>query len=297
MLAIAVVQFMASGHRPCVDQHSPFNVRAPSNPTKDMDDLKPELQELVTLMRKTLRTVCDELRRIHKGNKLLEEQHRALAGQLADCEVKRSLQASQAQHSANIASLNRPQAPSLSPDVTQSLPKPVTRPLPKKSALAGPKSDVHASSPEAQNDGKESRKPSERRLTLRLSKNLLRKLSSASGVEVDESDDSGSEIFEANNPEEVLEMQNLLIKLSARHRSENEKRDRQDSVASQQEDFEEKRVTRHDSVATSRCYEEEPETSPTTRASQSRRLAPGLAEEVSRGESLPPRRFTIFSKR
>jgi len=225
-----------------------------------MDDLKPELQELVTLMRKTLRTVCDELRRIHKGNKLLEEQHRALAGQLADCEVKRSLQASQAQHSANIASLNRPQAPSLSPDVTQSLPKPVTRPLPKKSALAGPKSDV-ASSP-AQNDGKDgaqSRKPSERRLTLRLSKNLLRKLSSASGVEVDESDDSGSEIFEANNPEEVLEMQNLLIKLSARHRSENEKRDRQDSVATwQQEDFEEKRVTRHDSVATSRCYEEAP---------------------------------------
>jgi len=264
-----------------------------------MDDLKPELQELVTLMRKTLRTVCDELRRIHKGNKLLEEQHRALAGQLADCEVKRSLQASQAQHSANIASLNRPQAPSLSPDVTQSLPKPVTRPLPKKSALAGAKSDVHASSPEAQNDGKDgtqSRKPSERRLTLRLSKNLLRKLSSASGVEVDgldESDDSGSEIFEANNPEEVLEMQNLLIRLSARHRDR-----RTDSVATwRQEDFEEKRVTRHDSVATSRCYEEEPETSPTTRASQSRRLAPGLAEEVSHGQSLPSRRLTIFSKR
>ncbi len=221
-------------------------------------DLKPELQELVTLMRKTLRTVCDELRRIHKGNKLLEEQHRALAGQLADCEVKRSLQASQAQHSANIASLNQPQ----SPDVTQSLPKPVTRPLPKKSALAGAKSYVLASSPEAQNDGKDgtqSRKPSERRLTLRLSKNLLRKLSSASGVEVDESDDSGSEIFEANNPEEVLEMQSLLIRLTARHRSENEKRDTQDSVATwRQEDFEEKRVTRHDSVATSRCYEEAP---------------------------------------
>ena len=42
---------------------------------------------------------------------------------------------------------------------------------------------------------------------------------------------------------------------------------------------------------------QEPETSPISRASQSKRLAPGLAEEVSRGESLPPRRFTIFSKR
>ena len=221
---------------------------------KDLKDLKPELQELVLLMRKTLRTVCDELRRIHKGNILLEEQHRALAGQLADCEVKRSLQACQAQHSANIANL-QPQA---QPSKPMTRPPGPTGPLPKKSALA--KSD--ASSPEAQSDAKgqagQSRKPSERRLTLRLSKSLLRKLSSASGVEVEDSDESGSEIFEANNPEEVLEMQNLLLRLTKmRNDSESKRASRQDSVVTwKYEELEEKRVTRHDSVATSRCYEE-----------------------------------------
>ena len=232
-----------------------------STSAKDLNDLKPELEELVLLMRKTLRTVCDELRRIHKGNKLLEEQHRALAGQLADCEVKRSLQACQAQHSANIANLNRSpqaaQAAPFHPEQVSQPSKPMTRPLPKKSALAV-KNDAASSSPDAQSDAKgtQSRKPSERRLTLRLSKSLLRKLSSASGVEVEDSDESGSEIFEANNPEEVLEMQNLLIRLSRRHNAEN-KGSRQDSVVTwKNEDFEEKRVTRHDSVATSRCYEE-----------------------------------------
>lgn len=226
----------------------------------------------------------------------MEEQHRALAGQLADCEVKRSLQACQAQHSANIANLQPQAQPSQSKPMTR--PPGPPGPLPKKSALV--KSD--APSPEAQSDakgqGSQSRKPSERRLTLRLSKSLLRKLSSASGVEVEDSDESGSEIFEANNPEEVLEMQNLLLKLTKmRNDSESKRASRQDSVVTwKYEELEEKRATRHDSVATSRCYEEEPETSP-TRASQSKRLAPGLAEEVSRGESLPPRRFTIFSKR
>ena len=133
-------------------------------------------------------------------------------------------------------------------------------PLPKKSALV--KSD--ASSPEAQSDakgqGSQSRKPSERRLTLRLSKSLLRKLSSASGVEVEDSDESGSEIFEANNPEEVLEMQNLLLKLTKmRNDSESKRASRQDSVVTwKYEELEEKRATRHDSVATSRCYEEAP---------------------------------------
>lgn len=291
---------MASGcPGPYAGRCSPCNDSAQPTSVKDLKDLKPELQELVLLMRKTLRTVCDELRRIHKGNKLLEEQHRALAGQLADCEVKRSLQACQAQHSANIANL-QPQAQSYPSSQPSQQSKPMTRPpgpLPKKSALV--KSD--ASSPEAQSDAKGagSRKPSERRLTLRLSKSLLRKLSSASGVEVEDSDESGSEIFEANNPEEVLEMQNLLLKLTKmRNDSKRERASRQDSVVTwKYEELEEKRVTRHDSVATSRCYEEEPETSPISRASQSKRLAPGLAEEVSRGESLPPRRFTIFSKR
>jgi len=212
----------------------------------------------VLLMRKTLRTVCDELRRIHKGNKLLEEQHRALAGQLADCEVKRSLQACQAQHSANIANLQPQAQPSQSKPMTR--PPGPPGPLPKKSALV--KSD--ASSPEAQSDakgqGSQSRKPSERRLTLRLSKSLLRKLSSASGVEVEDSDESGSEIFEANNPEEVLEMQNLLLKLTKmRNDSESKRASRQDSVVTwKYEELEEKRATRHDSVATSRCYEEAP---------------------------------------
>mmetsp|Transcript_15630 Transcript_15630/g.34367 ORF Transcript_15630/g.34367 Transcript_15630/m.34367 type:complete len:289 (-) Transcript_15630:235-1101(-) len=288
---------MASGYPgPYVGRCSPCNDGAQPTSAKDLKDLKPELQDLVLLMRKTLRTVCDELRRIHKGNKLLEEQHRALAGQLADCEVKRSLQACQAQHSVNIANLQPQAQPSQSKPMTR--PPGPPGPLPKKSALV--KSD--ASSPEAQSDakgqGSQSRKPSERRLTLRLSKSLLRKLSSASGVEVEDSDESGSEIFEANNPEEVLEMQNLLLKLTKmRNDSESKRASRQDSVVTwKYEELEEKRATRHDSVATSRCYEEEPETSP-TRASQSKRLAPGLAEEVSRGESLPPRRFTIFSKR
>lgn len=214
-------------------------------------------------MRKTLRSVCDELRRIHKGNKLLEEQHRALAGQLADCEVKRSLQACQAQHSANLTNLNQPQAPIVQLEATQppNLPKPITRPLPKKSALTA-KSDVTASKSQEASDAKtQSRKPSERRLTLRLSKSTLRKLSSTSGVEVEDSDDeSGSEIFEANNPEEVLEMQNLLLRLSRRRAESESKRasaaSGQDSVVTwKNEEFEEKRVTRHDSVA-SRCYEE-----------------------------------------
>lgn len=211
-------------------------------------------------MRKTLRSVCDELRRIHKGNKLLEEQHRALAGQLADCEVKRSLQACQAQHSVNLTNLNQ-QAPIVQLEAQPNLPKPITRPLPKKSALTA-KSDVTASkSPEASDAKTQSRKPSERRLTLRLSKSTLRKLSSTSGVEVEDSDDeSGSEIFEANNPEEVLEMQNLLLRLSRRRAESESKRasaaSGQDSVVTwKNEEFEEKRVTRHDSVG-SRCYEE-----------------------------------------
>lgn len=200
-------------------------------------DSAKEVEELVLLMRRALRSVCDELRRIHKGNKLLEEQHRALAGQLAECEVKRSLSACQVQV---------PSLPSAEPKAL---------PFPKMRAM-----------PQGDDAEKAKAKASEPRLTLRLSKSLLRKLSTKSV----ESDESGSEIFEANNPEEVLEMQRLLNKLSSRYEAE------------------EKLMTRESSLA------EEPETSPTSRASQSRRLAPGLAEDAT---GPPPRRLTIFNKR
>ncbi|CAK8991794.1 Uncharacterized protein SCF082_LOCUS2837 [Durusdinium trenchii] len=80
---------MASGYpRPCAGAPSAWNGKVDSKPAANDLDLKPELQELVLLMRKALRTVCDELRRVHKGNKILEEHHRALAGQLADCEAE-----------------------------------------------------------------------------------------------------------------------------------------------------------------------------------------------------------------
>ena len=110
-------------------------------------DSAKEVEELVLLMRKALRSVCDELRRIHKGNRLLEEQHRALAGQLAECEVRRSLSAGQ---------LPAPVA------------TPKASPFPKMRAV-----------PQAEAKAKAEAK-AERRLTLRLSKSLLRKLSTKS---------------------------------------------------------------------------------------------------------------------
>ena len=260
-------------------------------------------------MRKALRTVCDELRRTHKTNKILEEEHRALAGQLADCEVKRSLQACQlSPQNTNVTgtSWSSP-AQRVS---TSDLPKPspiVAAPKTSKSSDALHEKKANPAIPSSLKQGNRPSK-AERRLTLRLSKSLLRKISDSSQVQDSDSGESGSEIFEANDPEEVLAMQQLLSKLGARF----EVNASSETVAyrGSAKAFEEAggyemfwktfhkntylpckfELSMFEDVC--KCFEE-PETSPITRAS-SRRLAPGLAEDVA---GPPPRRLTIFSQR
>ncbi|CAJ1336182.1 unnamed protein product [Effrenium voratum] len=271
------------------------------------EGLKPSIQELVLLLRKALRTVCEELRRIHKGNKSLEEQHRALAGQLADHELKQSLQAI----SVRSGSPRRPQCMQAMQAMQATQAEAVEKAAEKASvemqtlvqampsvqarssaqATVAPSMPMPSPVPDESKDSKDSpdRKSSgrqDRRLTLRLSKSLLRKLSSGCDInEDDESEDeSGSEIFEANNPEEVQEMQKLLQRLCSRY-----------DIASYGGTM--IGDGRHSTASSKQRFEEEPETSPTSRASaasQSRRLAPGLEDSAA---DLPPRKLTIFQKR
>lgn len=169
-------------------------------------------------MRKALRTVCDELRRVHKGNKILEEHHRALAGQLADCEVRRSLEAPcQSPQSPHNQTGGMPSRNAGLTSLSSGLLKQKPQPQPKQ--CDSPETLQQKKPKPSLKQGDRSSK-GERRLTLRLSKRDLRKISSSSSVQAEsDSGESGSEYFEANSPEEVLEMQQLLSRLASRYES------------------------------------------------------------------------------
>ena len=205
--------------------------------------LKPEIQELLVLLRKALHLVCEELRRTHRCNKHLEERQSDLAIELDELK-SRSERPTRRGGAVKVNDL--PERIEL-PQATHALPPPVfkavavparelpaaVRAVPAAVPVAAPVSaSIGSSAPNeprgsaASSGSGDKGKPrcssdrssmaSSRRVTLKLSRSVLRKLSANAGhAQNEEQDsDSGSEIFEANNPDEVLQMQKILQQLS-----------------------------------------------------------------------------------
>jgi len=277
-----------------------------------MEKLKPEIHELLGLLRKALHLVCEELRRTHKCNKHLEERQSDLAAELDELKP-RSVQLTRLGGAVKVN--NRPErieltnhpAPLQTSHLAAVIPARhlAAAPAAAPAAPAAPAAAAAAVAPAAASsarssvaptsapDGSERRQSEEskaknrassdrssmassRRVTLKLSRSILKKLSANAGhSQKEEGSDSGSEIFEANNPEEVQEMQRILDRLSWKYEYMPEGNE------AGQEDADVKPAR-----------EEEPETSPSVRASLSRRLTPGMLEDET--GSLPPRRLTLF---
>ncbi|OLP86864.1 hypothetical protein AK812_SmicGene31979 [Symbiodinium microadriaticum] len=297
---------------PRVPTHLAYGGEAASrtSPNREVEKLKPEIQELLGLLRKALHLVCEELRRTHKCNKHLEERQSDLAAELEELKP-RSVQLTRLGGAVKVN--NRPERIELTNH-------PVSQPLqashlgaviPARHLAAAPAAAPAAGATPAASSARSSvaaspastsapdgpRRPSDeskkknrassdrssmasgRRVTLKLSRSILKKLSANAGLsqKEEQGSDSGSEIFEANNPEEVQEMQRILEQLSWKYEY-------------MQEGGNE--VGQEDGADLKPAREEEPETSPSVRASLSRRLTPGMLEDET--GSLPPRRLTLF---
>ena len=210
-----------------------------------MEKLKPEIQELLGLLRKALHLVCEELRRTHKCNKHLEERQSDLAAELDELKP-RSVQLTRLGGAVKVN--NRPERIELTNHPAQPLQAshlgaviparhlaaaPAAAPAAVAPAASSARSSVAASpastsapdGPRRQSDESKrknrassdrSSMASGRRVTLKLSRSILKKLSANAGLsqKEEQGSDSGSEIFEANNPEEVQEMQRILEQLS-----------------------------------------------------------------------------------
>ena len=216
-----------------------------------MEKLKPEIHELLGLLRKALHLVCEELRRTHKCNKHLEERQSDLAAELDELKP-RSVQLTRLGGAVKVN--NRPErieltnhpAPLQTSHLAAVIPARhlAAAPAAAPAAPAAPAAAAAAVAPAAASsarssvaptsapDGSERRQSEEskaknrassdrssmassRRVTLKLSRSILKKLSANAGhSQKEEGSDSGSEIFEANNPEEVQEMQRILDRLS-----------------------------------------------------------------------------------
>eukprot|EP00931_Biecheleriopsis_adriatica_P019849 TRINITY_DN13412_c0_g1_i1.p1 TRINITY_DN13412_c0_g1~~TRINITY_DN13412_c0_g1_i1.p1 ORF type:complete len:528 (-),score=71.16 TRINITY_DN13412_c0_g1_i1:45-1604(-) len=172
------------------------------------------------------------------------------------------------------------------PSPAETLLAPATAPAPAQEAAADARCNVQGAGSKA---GKASDKrcsissdKSDGRLTLRLSRKLLRHLSDygkksrtlssltarsrTCSADTESGCDSGSEVFEANTPEQVMEMQDVLLQLSYR--------------------FERTRSR----VTSDELPPDEPRKETTEERRRSpHRLAPGLAQEGAR-----PRRLSIF---
>ncbi|CAE7814405.1 unnamed protein product [Symbiodinium necroappetens] len=295
---------------PRVPTHLAYGGEAPSrtSPNREVEKLKLEIQELLGLLRKALHLVCEELRRTHKCNKHLEERQSDLAAELDELKP-RSVQLTRLGGAVKVN--NRPERIELTNHPAQPLQAshlgaviparhlaaaPAAAPAAVAPAASSARSSVAASpastsapdGPRRQSDESKrknrassdrSSMASGRRVTLKLSRSILKKLSANAGLsqKEEQGSDSGSEIFEANNPEEVQEMQRILEQLSWKYEY-------------MQEGGNE--VGQEDGADLKPAREEEPETSPSVRASLSRRLTPGMLEDET--GSLPPRRLTLF---
>ena len=233
-------------------------------------EVKPEIEELLLLLRKALHLVCEELRRTHRCNRHLEERQGDLATELEEL-TSRSARATRRGGAVKVNELLTehiavPRMPAPGParmllPAAQSgpsamcaasaicmpsttsapvLPAPSAPALPApsvassaRSSVASPAAPAASAAPEQRSSGDKGRlrgysdrssQMSSRRVTLKLSRNVLKKLSVNAGQAQGEDhySDSGSEIFEANNPEEVLEMQKLLEQLSWKYEYMNE---------------------------------------------------------------------------
>eukprot|EP00439_Symbiodinium_sp_Y106_P080152 s424_g18.t3 len=198
-----------------------------------------------------LHLVCEELRRTHKCNKHLEERQSDLAAELDELKP-RSVQLTRLGGAVKVN--NRPErieltnhpAPLQTSHLAAVIPARhlAAAPAAAPAAPAAPAAAAAAVAPAAASsarssvaptsapDGSERRQSEEskaknrassdrssmassRRVTLKLSRSILKKLSANAGhSQKEEGSDSGSEIFEANNPEEVQEMQRILDRLS-----------------------------------------------------------------------------------
>mmetsp|Transcript_33537 Transcript_33537/g.77358 ORF Transcript_33537/g.77358 Transcript_33537/m.77358 type:complete len:312 (+) Transcript_33537:89-1024(+) len=268
---------------------------------------KADIQELLLLLRRALHMVCEELRRTHKCNKQLEERHNALAAELDELFTRTARKSRGGpltfnEFAEHVAVPARAVAPTAGLSTSPTPPRPCpgwaagpaqlvpfSSQSPAEASAAVSPSPVQLPPPNPRSSRDELSKEKgrnsggstagTRRVTLKLSRSVLRKLSADAGLappQENEESDSGSEIFEANKPEDVVEMQKLLQHMSWKYEYMTEG----ETMAGQE-----------GNASSSRPGEEEPETSPSVRASLSRRLAPGLEDSTG---SLPPRRLTLF---
>lgn len=292
-------------HEPSLAASSSSRSKPPASPSLVGDEAKSELLEL---LQKALRDLCRQLHSVNRVNHYLEQKRHDLERQVREMESRAC--SSSNRHFHTSSKPLSPAAQTKQPSIHNEIRSPSIPASTNPQAPGTTPSNIKLQSISMQhNDRNEARAsissncdgcnlPACKPISLKLPRELIKSLgvrrsslkslcSAARGAESDESDasDAGSEVFEANSPEQVRQMQELLRQLSRRISVLAEKKDKDDLPDPSGESAD-------DQNAAVRSTFKESMGSAWNRSGRAR-LAPGLASDTP-GSFVPPRRLTIY---